>query len=169
MHLLCIKGGFMKRKRQQEILSIISRKRIATQQELAEALAKRGVEATQSSVSRDIIDMGLTKLDGRYVGPERALKYSGPVEMIDTAGDNIIVIKTQVGLAQPTALTIDGAEIDEIVGTLAGDDTILVAVKNQSAQRVAMKKIAQLFVTSSPATRTRKSTRARRSTALRFF
>lgn len=157
----------MKRKRQQEILSIISRKRISTQQELAVALAKRGVEATQSSVSRDIIEMGLTKLDGRYVAPQSALTYSGPVEMIDTAGDNLIVIKTQVGLAQPTALTIDGAEIAEIVGTVAGDDTILVAVKNQSAQRMAMKKIAQLFVTSSPATRTRN--RVGRSTALRFF
>ncbi len=159
----------MKKKRQQEILSIISRKRIATQQELAEELIKRGVEATQPSVSRDIIEMGLTKMDGCYVAPERALKYSGPVEMIDTAGDNIIVIRTQVGLAQPTALTIDGAQIDEIVGTLAGDDTILVAVKNQSAQRVAMKKIAQLFVSSSPATSNRKQRRASRSTALNFF
>lgn len=159
----------MKRKRQQEILSIISRKRIATQQELAHELTKRGIEATQPSVSRDIIEMGLTKMDGCYVAPERALEYSGPVEMIDTAGDNIIVVRTQVGLAQPTALTIDGAEIAEIVGTLAGDDTILVAVKNQAAQRVAMKKIAQLFVTSSSTTRSRKPVRANRSTALRFF
>ncbi|MEW6213228.1 MAG: arginine repressor, partial [Acidobacteriota bacterium] len=124
----------MKKERQQEILSIISRKRISTQQELVDALVKRGLEATQPSVSRDIIELGLTKIDGCYVAPERALKYSGPIEVIDTAGDNLIVVKTQIGLAQPTALTIDGARIPEIVGTVAGDDTILVAVKNQSAQ-----------------------------------
>jgi transcriptional regulator of arginine metabolism len=55
------------------------------------------------------------------------------------------VIKTEVGLAQPAALTIDRAGINEIVGTVAGDDTILVAIKNEAAQRAAMKKLVKLF------------------------
>ena len=131
--------------RHQTILDIISAEPIATQQELAEHLSQRGFAATQSSVSRDIVKLGLTKLDGYYVAPEDALKVGGPVTEIDTAGDNIIVVKTEVGLAQPAALTIDRANIEEIVGTVAGDDTILIAVKNAAAQRLAMKKIVKLF------------------------
>ena len=131
--------------RHEKILEIISAKPIATQQELAAQLSRRGFSATQSSVSRDIVKLGLTKLDGYYVAPEDALKVGGPVTEIDTAGDNIIVVKTEVGLAQPAALTIDRANIEEIVGTVAGDDTILIAVKNAAAQRLAMKKIVKLF------------------------
>jgi len=133
------------RSRHQKILEIISAKPIATQQELAAQLSRRGFSATQSSVSRDIVKLGLTKLDGYYVAPEEALKVGGPITMIDTAGDNIIVVKTDVGQAQPAALTIDRANIGEIVGTVAGDDTILIAVKNAAAQRMAMKKIVKLF------------------------
>jgi transcriptional regulator of arginine metabolism len=135
----------MNRGRQQKILEIISGKPIATQQELAAQLARRGFKATQSSVSRDIVKLGLTKLDGYYVAPEEAVKAGGPVTSIDTAGDHIVVVRTEVGLAQPAALTIDRAAIGEIVGTLAGDDTILVAVKNVAAQRLAIKKIVALF------------------------
>jgi transcriptional regulator of arginine metabolism len=131
--------------RHQKILEIISAKSIATQQELAAHLSRRGFAATQSSVSRDIVKLGLTKLDGYYIAPEDAVKVGGPVTGIDTAGDNIIVVRTEVGLAQPAALTIDRANIDEIVGTVAGDDTILIAVKNAAAQRLALKKIVKLF------------------------
>jgi len=131
--------------RGQTILELIAAKPIATQEELATQLAKRGFKATQSSVSRDVMRLGLAKLDGYYVAPEDAVKVGGPITAIDTAGDNIIVVKTDVGLAQPAALTIDRASINEIVGTVAGDDTILIAVKNAAAQRLAIKKIAGLF------------------------
>ncbi len=142
MHRMAIKA------RHQKILEIISAKPVATQQELAAHLSRRGFASTQSSVSRDIVKLGLTKLDGYYVAPEQAVKVSGPVISIDTAGENIIVVRTEVGLAQPAALSIDRAAIGEIVGTVAGDDTILVAVKNVAAQRVAIKKIVSLFATS---------------------
>lgn len=131
--------------RHQKILEIISERPVATQQELAARLARGGFAATQSSVSRDIVKLGLTKLDGYYVAPEDAVQVEGPITSIDTAGDNIIVVKTEVGLAQPAALTIDRANINEIVGTVAGDDTILIAVRNAVAQRLAMKKIVKLF------------------------
>ena len=136
------------RARHQKILEIISAKPVATQQELASNLSKRGFAATQSSVSRDIVKLGLTKVDGYYVAPEAAIKAGGPLTSIDTAGDNIIVVRTEVGLAQPAALTIDRAAIAEIIGTVAGDDTILVAVKNAAAQRVAIRKIVSLFAAS---------------------
>ena len=131
--------------RYDKILEIISKNQIATQQDLAAQLARSGFAATQSSVSRDIVRLGLTKVDGFYVAPKDAVNIGGPVTAIDTAGDNLIVVKTDVGLAQPAALTIDRANIGEIVGTVAGDDTILVAVKNAAAQRLAVKKIVKLF------------------------
>src|SRR6185503_15318739 len=135
----------MKRARQQKILEIISDKPIATQQELAAEVAKRGIAATQSSVSRDIVELGLTKLNGCYVPPRGALPNDGPIIDIDTAGDNLIVVKTRIGQAQPAALTIDDAGINSIVGTVAGDDTILIAVKSLIAQRAAVKAIVKLF------------------------
>jgi transcriptional regulator of arginine metabolism len=142
----------MKRVRQQQILEIIGAQAIATQQELADEIARRGIAATQSSISRDIVELGLTKVDGHYAAPRRALPADGPIIDMETAGDNLIVIKTRVGQAQPAALTIDNAEIESIVGTVAGDDTILVAVKNLTAQRAAVKAIVKLFAPQ-PATR----------------
>ena len=138
----------MKRKRQQSILSIITARPVATQQELAEELSRRGIEATQSSVSRDIFELGLTKVNGRYAAPRALSSDAGPLVAVDTAGDNLIVVKTDTGQAQPAALAIDRAGIEEIIGTVAGDDTILVAVKNASAQRLAIKKLTKLFARS---------------------
>jgi transcriptional regulator of arginine metabolism len=135
----------MKRKRQESILSIIAARRIATQQELAEALSRRGIEATQSSVSRDIFELGLTKVNGHYVAPGVTTSVVAPRVEVATAGDNLIVVKTDTGQAQPAALAIDRAGIEEIVGTVAGDDTILVAVKDAAAQRLALKKLNKLF------------------------
>ncbi|MEK6301996.1 MAG: hypothetical protein AABO41_14895 [Acidobacteriota bacterium] len=154
----------MNQTKQQHILDIVSSKRIATQQALAAELARRGIAATQSSVSRDIEKLGLTKVKGYYAAPQGALDAGGPVTEVDTAGDNLIVVKTEVGLAQPAALTIDRAKIDGIVGTVAGDDTILIAVKNAAAQKTVLKKLVELFA--APAARRPGSrTRRNRSTA----
>ncbi|MFP5264237.1 MAG: arginine repressor [Blastocatellia bacterium] len=139
----------MKRTRQETILQIIAAKHISTQQELAEELARKGIYATQSSVSRDIVALGLTKLNGYYTAPRPALSGGPVVEMV-AAGDNIIVIKTDIGQAAPTALTIDRAKIEEVMGTIAGDDTIFIAVKGLEAQRVAMKKLVKLFAPAAP-------------------
>ena len=134
----------MKTERQDTILEIINARRVGTQQKLAKELLRRGIVATQSSVSRDIVELGLTKLNGYYTAPQ-PLMAGGPIIEIETAGDNLIVIRTDVGQASPAALAIDRAKIDEVVGTVAGDDTMLVAVKNLEAQRAAMKKIIKLF------------------------
>lgn len=149
----------------QRILEIVSSKRIATQQALAAELARRGIAATQSSISRDIVRLGLTKVHGYYAAPQAALDARGPVSEVDTAGDNLIVVKTEVGLAQPAALTIDRAKIREIVGTVAGDDTILIAVKNAAAQKVALKKLVELFATPEPRARPSRKRRGLRSAA----
>lgn len=153
----------MNQTKQQHILDIVSSKRIATQQALAAELARRGIAATQSSVSRDIEKLGLTKVKGYYAAPQAALDAGGPVTEVDTAGDNLIVVKTEVGLAQPAALTIDRAKIAGIVGTVAGDDTILIAVKNAAAQKTVLKKLVELFAAPEPRRTLRK--RRDRSTA----
>jgi transcriptional regulator of arginine metabolism len=134
----------MKTERQQKILEIIGARRVATQQQLARELKRRGIEATQSSISRDIVELGLTKMQGRYTAPQAALAGS-PVVAVETAGDNLIIIKTVIGQASATALAIDQAQVSEVVGTVAGDDTLFVAVRDAGAQRAAMKQITRLF------------------------
>src|SRR5215216_3408062 len=130
-------GCFMKKPRQEKILEVIGARRIATQQELTDELKRRGIHSTQSSISRDIVKLGLIKVNGYYAAPRPAVATGGPVIDVDTAGDNLLVIKTEIGQASPVALAIDRAKVKEIVGTVAGDDTILIAVKNEAAQRAA--------------------------------
>src|SRR5689334_3000743 len=161
MQFRCIFTGFlMKTERQQKILEIIGARRVATQQQLARELKRRGIEATQSSVSRDIIELGLTKLQGRYTAPQAALANS-PIVAVETAGDNLIVIKTVIGQASATALAIDQADVSEVVGTVAGDDTLFVAVKTGDAQRAAMKQITRLFAPAAAETTARRTPTAR--------
>lgn len=136
----------MKQHRQQKILDIVGSKPIATQQQLAAELKRRGLESTQSSVSRDIARLGLVKINGAYAAPHGNALAGGPLSSIEPAGDNLIVVKTDVGQAQHAALVIDWANLPEIVGTVAGDDTILVVVRDAAAQRVAIKKILGLFI-----------------------
>ena len=138
----------MKKERQKIILELIKTQQIATQQELVDLLVSRNIEATQSSVSRDIVELKLTKVNGFYVAADSLQMVTLPTIELDTAGDNLIVLKTNIGQAQPTALKIDGERIKEIVGTLAGDDTVFIAVKNAADQRSAMKAIAKLFAVS---------------------
>ncbi|HEY6332227.1 MAG TPA: arginine repressor [Blastocatellia bacterium] len=136
----------MKQDRQQKILDIVGSKPISTQQQLAVELKRRGMESTQSSVSRDIARLGLVKINGAYAAPHGNALAGGPLNSIEPAGDNLIVVKTDVGQAQHAALRIDWANLPEIIGTVAGDDTILVVVKNMAAQRIAIKRILGLFI-----------------------
>jgi transcriptional regulator of arginine metabolism len=135
-----------KEKRQQKILSLIRAKRIGTQLDLTEQLARAGVVATQSSVSRDLEELGVVKLNGHYTLPAApgGVAARGLLSL-DTAGDCLVVAKCESGLASAVAVEIDRAAITEIVGTLAGEDTIFIAVPEKKAQRGAMKKIWELF------------------------
>ncbi|HYL98765.1 MAG TPA: hypothetical protein VEZ90_07400, partial [Blastocatellia bacterium] len=91
-------------------------------------------------------DLGLIKVSGHYAAPGPETFAEGPILKIDTAGDNLIVVRTGPGQAQPAAFKIDSSDFPEVVGTVAGDDTIIIATKSAATQRVAIKKIAQLFV-----------------------
>jgi transcriptional regulator of arginine metabolism len=138
--------GFMQKNlRQKKLLSLIKTKPFATQAELRESLERAGVPATQSSLSRDMEEMGVVKHRGHYTMPKANGAAARGLLSLDLSGDNLVIARTEPGHASAVAVEIDGAALDEIVGTLAGEDTIFIAVRDQKAQRVAMKKIWELF------------------------
>jgi transcriptional regulator of arginine metabolism len=134
--------------RQQKILSLIKAKRIGTQEDLTNLLERAGVTATQSSVSRDLLELGIVKHAGYYTLPQpsngAAASASGLLSL-DAAGDCLIVAKCEPGLASAVALKIDRTQVAEIVGTLAGEDAVFIAVPQRKAQRAAIQKIWKLF------------------------
>ncbi len=131
--------------RQKKLLSLIRARRFSTQTELRDQLERGGVPTTQSSLSRDMEELGIVKHRGHYTTPRTNGAAARGLLSLDLAGDNLVVARTEPGLASAVAVEIDGAAIAEIVGTLAGEDTIFVAVRDQKAQRTVMKKIWELF------------------------
>ena len=149
----------MKLGRQSVIMEIISERDIETQNQLMEALAERGVKSTQATLSRDIRDMRLVKElspkgNYRYVAVakqetpdlDQRLKkiFKESVVSYDLA-QNILVLKTLPGLANGACSALDGMEIDGLVGTLAGDDTAFLAMKDTASAINLYKEIDQLF------------------------
>ena len=135
-----------KTKRQEALVKLISAERIASQAELASRLRSRNFEVTQASISRDLDELGVIKASGIYTVPERPSGSSlFGLTNLDTSGDSMIVAKCDSGLASAAAVRIDSARIPEIVGTIAGDDTIFIAVKDSKAQKAALKKIWTVF------------------------
>jgi len=142
-----------RKKRHLRILEIISTRRIETQEELAEALRAEEWKVTQSSVSRDIASLRLVKVDGAYAKPARVRREHGdPDEQriaeglltVDRAGDALLVIHTPPGEANRVAVALDRLAWTELLGTIAGDDTIFIAVPDGRAQRVVLKRLAKL-------------------------
>lgn len=133
----------MKYTRQKKILEIIESREIETQEELSEELKKQGLNVTQATVSRDIKELRLVKTlarDGKYkyaILSDQENVLSGrlveilrnSIVSIDYAG-NILVMKTLIGSAQAAAAAIDAVGLDEIVGTIAGDDTIFLLIRD---------------------------------------
>lgn len=132
-----------KRERQQTILSLIQAKPIGTQEDLRALLERAGVTATQSSVSRDLEELGIVKQHGHYTLP-RANNSRGLLSL-DHAGDSLVVARTMPGLASAVAVEIDAAALPEVVGTIAGEDTIFIAVRDAKAQRPTIKQVWELF------------------------
>lgn len=137
----------MKSKRQEEILRIIEEVDVETQDQLLEQLRLRGVTSTQATISRDIKELHLIKeLTGygtyKYVVSERktSLNFAGRLRTIFKEGvtsfdmaQNIVVVKTMPGLASAACAAVDGMEIPDLVGSLAGDDTALLTMRTNEA------------------------------------
>lgn len=135
-----------KERRQELLLKIIAEEQITSQAELAERLGSRGIGVTQASVSRDLEELGVIKVTGHYRLPNNGdgAKLFGLVSL-ETSGDSLIVARCEPGLASAVAVRIDAMRLPEIAGTIAGDDTIFIAVKDASSRRFAMRKIWELF------------------------
>ena len=132
----------MKARRQALILDLIDRDALHSQEQLRLRLRKAGFDATQATISRDIADLGLVKRagDGAYQRP--GVDTTNP-EMAQTALERaaseflrrvervqqLVVLRTGVGQAQPLAIAIDRTKLPEAVGTIAGDDTILIIAR----------------------------------------
>jgi len=134
-----------KRERQQQILSLIRAKPVGTQEDLRALLERSGVPATQSSVSRDLEELGVVKHHGHYTLPRTNGAAARGLLSLDQAGDTLIIARTVPGLASAVAVEIDAAAIAEIVGTIAGEDTIFIAVRDAKSQRATTKQIWDLF------------------------
>lgn len=132
--------------RREKLKQLVASRRLSRQAEIVQELKRLGFSVTQSCVSRDIARLGIVKMNGVYSLPPRLRAMGhGQILALDTAGDNLIVIKTEPGEAAPVALAIDHAQFAEVVGTVAGDDTLFVAVKTAVNQRVAIRRIKELF------------------------
>lgn len=136
----------MKFKRHNKIIEIVSSYDIETQDELISKLRDSGFDVTQATVSRDIKELGLVKVSSknnkyRYAVPSMSTQESMRISAkyrniiretiirVDCAG-NLVVLKTYSGMAQAAAAAIDGMDWDDVVGSIAGDDTILVVMRN---------------------------------------
>jgi transcriptional regulator of arginine metabolism len=134
-----------KRERQQKILGLIRAQPIGTQEDLRTLLERAGVAATQSSVSRDLEELGVVKQHGHYTLPRtNGTPFRGLLSL-DQAGDSLIIARTVPGLASAVAVEIDAAALADVVGTIAGEDTIFIAVRDTKAQRTTVKEIWQMF------------------------
>ena len=129
--------------RRAAILRILRESPVHKQQELVKVLKKQGFEATQSSVSRDLRELGVAKAGDRYIIPaQEDLMPSNPFAAVArfvlemrTAGPSLTVLKTMTGSAQSVTVAIDKANWPEVVGTISGDDTIFIDTEDVRDQR----------------------------------
>ena len=148
----------MKVERHNKIIEIINKFDIETQEELADFLNREGYNVTQATVSRDIRELKLTKVNSgskqKYVAiskgePVMQEKYNRILKdgfvSVDMA-QNILVIKTVSGMAMAVAAALDAMEFNEIVGTIAGDDTIMCAVRTVEDTRLLLEKIRKRVI-----------------------
>lgn len=144
-----------KRERQRQILDVIRSRRVSSQESLREILLERGTEVTQATLSRDLRELRLVKVPGAdgqgyYSVPEEwdstpPLESLLPTLFHSADGvDNLLVVRTMKGGAQTVAAGIDWEEWPEVLGTLAGDDTILIILRDAAKRPVIQKRLEEM-------------------------
>ena len=139
-----------KRERQERLRMLLGGNGAATQAELRSALRRDGVRVDQSTLSRDLAELGSRKFAGRYQPaepppPADKLDLAPAVRGFVACGPHLTVVKTDLGQAQAVAVAIDAAGEPAIVATLAGDDAIFVATRNRRTQVIALRRLAEWF------------------------
>ncbi len=141
--------------RRQAVVRILRSGVVHRQEDLVRLLRADGYDVTQSSISRDLRDLGVLKASGRYVlPPDEVTRTQGDFAMLaqfvrgmKRAGPSLTVLRTTIGAAQSVAVAIDRAEWPEVSGTLSGDDTIFIATASQRAQDQLIQRLQALFGT----------------------
>ncbi len=146
--------GAHKRFRQGQILKLVTQRAIASQDDLRRSLAQMGQRVTQATLSRDLRELRLVKTTGGY-RPLAAVEEKPPLPPLAHAlaeflldarpAQNLLVLKTPPGGAQPLAASLDAARWKEIVGTVAGDDTVLLIFSSPATRLVVQKRIEELL------------------------
>ncbi len=138
--------------RREALRRIITATPVGRQEDLVRLLGRAGHHATQSSVSRDLRELGVAKQGDRYVLPDELVMalddfaaVAAFVRDLKAAGPCLTVIRTATGAAQSVAIVLDRAQWPEIIGTLSGDDTIFVATQGAAAQRRLIARLRQEF------------------------
>ena len=144
--------------RRRVLKSLLRRRKARTQQGLVAALEDKGYSITQSSLSRDLMHIGARKVDGAYRldgelddAERQGQVYPTLTELqpfvrsVRAAGPNLLVVATRPGLAQTVALALDSMDMPEVTGTIAGDDTVFVAIPGRRAQRSLERRFATLL------------------------
>ena len=140
-----------KRYRQGQILKLVQQQQVHTQEEIAEELAKRGVPATQVTLSRDLRELGLVKTPSGYRELSREEPSTDAVGVISEfvidmrCAQNLIVLKTDPGHANPVASALDHTAWAEVVGTIAGDDTVLVITPDHAAAEQLRERLLEIM------------------------
>jgi transcriptional regulator of arginine metabolism len=143
-----------KHHRQQTLLRLVGERQIATQEELVRALRGAGFRATQATVSRDIVELGLAKVarGGAHVyaapdvasggGPDRLRRFCEDYPVQGSLSGTMVVLRSLPGTANALAAAIDAARFPHVVGTLAGDDTVFIAVGRERETRGVLQRLA---------------------------
>ena len=139
--------------RREAIVRLISGAQVQRQRDLVRLLRQQGFAVTQSSISRDLREIGVLKARAGYqLPPPEVVRANGKfsalagfVHHIRRAGSCLTVVRTATGAAQSVAVAIDKAQWPEVVGTLSGDDTIFIATEHARAQRQLLSRLRSMF------------------------
>jgi transcriptional regulator of arginine metabolism len=141
--------------RQKAILELLGNRPVGSQEDLQRALAKRGFKVGQATLSRDIHELGLAKTGNGYAMPQGGNGFDAALPSAPRLvrefvlevrpAQNLLVIKTTVGSAQPVAAALDGEDWPEAVGTIAGDDTILIIAPDKKAAKKLGARIEEML------------------------
>ena len=136
----------LKSERQKLLLQLVGTSSIGSQDQLVKLLRKKGHDVTQASISRDLDDLGIAKESGVYrQRPTVQRRTMFGIVSFEPAGENLVVAKCDSGLASAFAVRLDAMYLHGIVGTVAGDDTVFIAISDSKAQKSVIKRLREQF------------------------
>lgn len=127
------------------LLALLEEKAVFSQKSICDEMTALGFQVTQPSISRDLNELGIVKLSGRYLPPTTLSEHlpESLTMSVQAAGPHLVVVRTKIGAAQAVAVKIDDIEVEGVVGCVAGDDTIFIALEDSKFQKTAINSLSQ--------------------------